>query len=226
MEKKDISPEVDKRLSDLKSRVLEISLAMSRSGMAPATWGNVSARDPESGLIVITPSGMPYEKLKPKDMCIVDATGAPVDCPWKPSTETPLHTVFYRGRPWIHGIVHTHSLYATAFACLGMEIPVVVATLASGVGGSVPCAPYTPSGTENFGEVALEAMGDRTAVLLGNHGVVACGTSVEDAYTVAELVENAARIYHYSLSLGRPNIIPPEEVGRIREKYLTKYGQK
>lgn len=214
------------RLYDLRKSVLEYALRMSRSGMAPATWGNVSARDPEAGLVAITPSGMQYESLRPEDICLVDLDGNHVDCPWKPSVETPLHLVFYRAKPWCNAVVHTHSLYATAFAALGREIPVVVATLASAVGGSVPCAPYTPSGTTHFGEVALEAMGDRTAVLLGNHGVVAVGTSLADAYTVAEVVENAAKIYHFALTVGQPNIIPEDEVSRIRSKYLTKYGQK
>lgn len=214
------------RLYDLRKDVLEYALRMSRSGMAPATWGNVSARDPETGLVAITPSGMPYESLRPEDICLVDLDGNHVDCPWKPSVETPLHLVFYRAKPWCNAVVHTHSLYATAFAALGREIPVVVATLASAVGGSVPCAPYTPSGTTHFGVVALQAMGDRTAVLLGNHGVVAVGTSLPDAYTVAEVVENAAKIYHYALCVGQPNTIPEDEVNRIRTKYLTKYGQK
>jgi len=217
---------VSERLYDLKKAVLETSLRMSRSGMAPATWGNVSARDPETGLVAITPSGMPYESLRPEDICLVDLEGNHVECPWKPSVETPLHLVFYRAKPWCNAVVHTHSLYATAFAALGMEIPVVVATLASAAGGSVRCAPYTVSGTTHFGEVALEAMGDRTAVLLGNHGVVALGTSLPDAYTVAEVVGNAAKIYHYARTIGKHHVIPEEEVTRIRAKYLTKYGQK
>jgi len=211
---------------DLKKQVLETSLTMSRSGMAPATWGNVSARDPETGLVVITPSGIPYDKLTPEDMCVVDVNENRVDCPWKPSTETPLHCVFYRAKPWCNAIVHTHSLYATAFAALGWEIPVVVATLASAVGGSVPCAPYTKSGDAHFGEVALKAMGDRTAVLLGNHGVVALGKDLADAYTVAEVVENAAKIYHFAKTVGEPNILSDEAVAAIRKKYLTIYGQK
>lgn len=214
------------KFHDLKKQVLEMSLKMSHSGMAPATWGNISARDPETGMVFITPSGMPYDSLRPEDICVVDVDGNHIDCPWKPSVETPLHCLFYRAKPSCKAVVHTHSLYATAFAALGKEIPVVVATLASAAGGSVRCAPYTTSGTEHFAQVALEAMGDRTAVLLGNHGVVAIGTSLQDAYTVAEVVENAAKIYHYALAVGNPNLIPDDEVERIRTKYLTKYGQK
>lgn len=211
---------------DLKKQVLETSLTMSRSGMAPSTWGNVSARDPVTGLVAITPSGIPYDQLTPEDMCVVDVHENQVDCPWKPSTETPMHCVFYRAKPWCHAIVHTHSLYATAFASLGWEIPVVVATLASTVGGSVPCAPYATPGDAHFGEVALQAMGERTAVLLGNHGVVALGKDLDDAYTVAETVENAAKIYHFAKAVGEPKILPDEDVAALRDKYLRKYGQK
>jgi len=214
------------KLTALREEVLGYSLKMSRSGMAPATWGNVSARDPESGIVAITPSGMEYETLTPEDICLVDLDGNKIDPKWKPSTETPLHLTFYRHRSDVNAIVHTHSIFATAFACANQEIPVVVATLASGVGGRVPVAPYQPSGTEEFGLGALKAMGDRTAVLLANHGVVAVGASLKDAYTVAELVENAAKIAVYARVLGEPWEIPADEARRIREKYLTKYGQK
>ncbi|NPV69241.1 MAG: class II aldolase/adducin family protein [Firmicutes bacterium] len=213
-------------LKALRERVLQVALKMSRSGMAPATWGNVSGRDPGTGLVVITPSGMPYEELSGDDMCVVDVNGAPVECRWKPSTETPLHCIFYRRKPGVWGIAHTHSLYATAFACAGREIPVVIATLGSAVGGAVSVAPYFPSGSEEFGGRALEAMGDRAAVLLGNHWVVATGSSVDEAYTVAEVVENAARIYAIAVGLGTPGVLGEGEVQRLRHKYLTIYGQK
>lgn len=214
------------RINRLKEEVLEYSLKMSRSGMCPATWGNISARDHESQLVVITPSGIPYERLKLSDLCVVDINGKQMDCKWKPSSEMPLHLMFYRNKNRVNGIVHTHSIYATAFAALQMEIPVIVATLASGVGGNVPCTPYSKSGNDEFAKLAVETMGDKTAVLLGNHGVVTVGKKLEDAYTVAELVENAAKIYSIALSAGKPNILSPEESIRIREKYLTKYGQK
>ncbi len=220
------SVELGKRIGELKEKVLEISLRMSRSGMCPATWGNVSGKDPESGLVVITPSGIPYEKIHPKDLCVVDLEGNMVDSKWKPSTELSTHLVFYRNKPWVNGVVHTHSIYATAFATLQKEIPVVVATLASGVGGSVPCTPYLPGGTEEFAKTAIETMGDRTGVLLGNHGVIGIGGSLEEAYTVVELIENAAKIYYIGLQIGEPNVLSENEIRKIREKYLTKYGQK
>lgn len=211
---------------NLKQTVLDFALKMSRSGMAPATWGNVSAIDRERGVVAITPSGMAYESLSPEDICLIDIQGNSIDKKWKPSTETPLHLVFYRNRPDIGAVVHTHSVYATAFASVGREIPVLIATLASGVGGRVPVAAYQPSGTEEFGTAALSAMGDRTAVLLANHGVVAVGKDLNDAYTVAELVENAAKIAILAWIIGEPAELPQEEVSRLRRKYLTKYGQK
>jgi L-ribulose-5-phosphate 4-epimerase len=213
-------------LDVLKQKVIDTALRMSNANMAPATWGNVSTRDPETGNIIITPSGMKYSELTIEDICVVDIDGNIVDGKWKPSTETPMHALFYRSKPEIRAIVHTHSLFATAFACVQKPIPVIIATLASGVGGAVPVAPYHSSGNVDFGRVALEAMGDKTAVLLGNHGVVATGKSLDDAYTVAELVENAAKMYVIANSIGTPLCLDNEEVCKIRQKYLTKYGQK
>ena len=210
----------------LKEKVIEIALRMARARMAPATWGNVSARDPASGHVFITPSGMPYHRLTAADICEVDEKGTRIGCRWKPSTEMPLHCIFYKNKPDVYGIVHTHSLFATAFACIGRPIPVTIATLASTVGGEVPIAPYHSSGSDDFGRNALLAMGDKTAVLLGNHGVVAVGKDLDDAYTVAEVVENAAKLYAIACGLGDPICLPQAEIRLIRTKYLTKYGQK
>lgn len=213
-------------LASLKTEVLTVAQKMSAAGMAPATWGNVSARHPSSGLVVITPSGMPYGELSADDMCVVDRDGTMVEGKWRPSVETPLHCLFYRGRPDVHGIVHTHSLYATAFACAGKPIPVIIATLASAAGGEVAVAPYATAGTDEFATLALGALGDRMAVLLANHGVVAVGRTLADAYTVAEVVENAAKIAAIAAGLGQPLSLPAAEVAKLRDHYLTVYGQK
>lgn len=211
------------RLESLREQVLEYSLKMSHEGLAPSTWGNVSALDPESGLMAITPSAIPYDQLTPADICLISLDGEHVECPHKPSTETPLHLVFYKGRPGTLAVVHTHSLYATAFAVAGQEIPCCITTQGSTVGGRVPCAPYTKSGTEEFGQIALDAMGDRQAVLLGNHGVVTIGSSLDEAYTAAIIVEAAAKIVSFSSAIGTPNELPETEVARLREKYLKVY---
>lgn len=213
-------------LAFLKAEVLAVAKQMSAAGMAPATWGNVSGRHPASGLVAITPSGMAYEGLAVDDICVVDREGNLVEGKWKPSVETPLHCLFYRGRPDVNGIVHTHSLYATAFACAGRPIPVIIATLASAAGGQVDVAPYATAGTDEFASLALAALGDRMAVLLANHGVVAVGRTLADAYTVAEVVENAAKICAIAAGLGQPQSLPAGEVAILREHYLTAYGQK
>lgn len=212
-------------LAALKASVLEAAKRMSASGMAPATWGNVSARHRESGLVLITPSGLAYDGLTADDICAVDLNGNLVEGKWKPSIETPLHCLFYRERPACGAVVHTHSLYATAFACVGRPIPVAIATLASAVGGEVAVAPYAAAGTAEFARAALAALGDRRAVLLANHGVAAIGASLAEAYTVAEVVENAAKICAIAAGLGQPVSLPAEEVRKIREHYLTVYGQ-
>lgn len=213
-------------LKDLRESVIEYALKVIDAGLISSTWGNISARDPESGLIAITPSGMEYRKLSPDDIVIVDKNGNIVDSKRKPSSETPMHALFYRERPEINGIVHTHSCYATAMSTLKKEIPVVLAELGACVGGLVKVAEYARGGTEEFGQAALRAIGDGTAVLQQNHGVLAIGKTLNDALFSAIVVEEAAKIYWLALQVGEPFILPDQEVKEIHEGFIKTYGQK
>lgn len=213
-------------LDVLKQKIIDTSQKMANAKMAPGTWGNISARDPNTGYIAITPSGMDYSKLKVEDICVIDINQNIIESKWKPSTETPLHALFYREKPEVSAIVHTHSIYATAFACAGKPIPAVIETLASVVGGSVPVAPYHLPGDEDFARNALKAMEDKAAVLLRNHGVVTVGKDLDEAYMIAEVVENAAKIYIAANSIGTPMCLDEKEIKALRQIYLTKYGQK
>ncbi|MCR4398893.1 MAG: class II aldolase/adducin family protein [Firmicutes bacterium] len=217
--------ERERRLAILREKVLEYSLRMSRSGMAPSTWGNISALDRGSGVVAITPSGMEYDSLTPSDICLLDLEGAAVEIGRKPSTETALHLAVYALKPEVGAVVHTHSVYATAFACARREIPVVNATLAAVVGGRVPVAPYAAPGTRELGLGAVNAMGGRPAVLLAAHGVLAVGSDLRAAYTVAEIVEDAARIACLAGMLGAQVELDAAETARIRTEYLRNYGQ-
>ncbi|NLI11294.1 class II aldolase/adducin family protein [Pelotomaculum propionicicum] len=213
-------------LKDLRESVIEYALKVIDAGLISSTWGNISARDPESGLIAITPSGMEYRKLSPDDIVIVNKNGNIVDSKRKPSSETPMHALFYRERPEINGIVHTHSCYATAMSTLKKEIPVVLAELGACVGGPVKVAEYARGGTEEFGQAALRAIGDGTAVLQQNHGVLAIGKTLNDALFSAIVVEEAAKIYWLALQVGEPFILPDQEVKEIHEGFIKTYGQK
>jgi len=213
-------------LKQLREEVIETALRVVKAGLVVSTWGNISGRDPESDLIAITPSGMEYDKLLPEDIVIVDKYGKIVDGERKPSSETPMHTMIYRERPEIYGIVHTHSWFATALSTLKREIPVILAELGSCVGGSVSVAEYARGGTEDFGKAALKAMGNKTAVLQQNHGVLAVGKSLGEAFATAAVVEDAAKVYWAAIQLGEPTVLPDEEVAVLNEIFYKSYGQK
>ena len=167
-------------LEKLKEELLQANLELPRNNLVAWTGGNVSARDHETGLVVIKPSGIRYEKLRSEDMVVVDLDGNIVEGTLKPSSDTASHLYIYRHRPDVGGIVHTHSRYATAFAALGKPIPCVLTAMADEFGGPIPCGRFALIGGEEIGKVVIESIGKSSAVLLKNHGVFTIGkTSIE-----------------------------------------------
>lgn len=212
-------------LLDVRKKVIETARKMLKYGLTTGTWGNISIRNNEI-LVAITPSGVDYETMIPEDVVIVDLTGKVIDGNLKPSSETPMHLAVYRERPDVQAIVHTHSPYASAFAVLGKEIPVVLAEMAFVVGGSVQVTPYCRPGSPDLGKETVRCLRDRAGVLLGNHGVVAIGRNVDEALTAAMVIEDGARIYQMAAVMGAPRLVPEDEVSILREQYLKNYGQK
>jgi L-ribulose-5-phosphate 4-epimerase len=199
---------------------------MMRDGLVKLTSGNVSGRVPDTNFFAITPSGMDYETMVPQDICILDMTGRVINGHRRPSTETPMHRLTYAGRSDVNGIVHTHSIYASAFACTGQNMPVISTELAALVGGTIRCAPYAKSGTEEFAETAVSTLGEMDlAVLFQNHGVMAVGRTLKEAYSVAIGLEEAAMIFHLAKQMGNPIIIPEEERNRMFIEFRRSYGQ-
>ncbi len=192
------------QLEAMRTKVLEVARKAYQERLMLLTMGNFSARDPETGLVAITPSGRPYETMTPADICLVTLDGEQVDCPHKPSFETPMHLYVYRNRPNVFGVVHTHSPHANAFGLVGRPIPPVLVTQLVYVRGTVPVAPYQQSGTEEFGRRALEVMGDGNVVVLGGHGILAVGPDLDTALSLAVYTEEGARVYFLALHLG-PN---------------------
>ena len=198
---------------DLKRRVCEANLALVRAGLVIQTFGNVSAVDRARGVMVIKPSGVPYDRMGPEQMVEVSlATGAVAEGGLRPSSDTPTHLELYRAWPDVEGIAHTHSLFATAWAQARREIPALGTTHADTFGGSVPCTrPLRKSEIEgayeaNTGRVILERF--RTlpplsypGVLVAHHGPFAWGNSVEEAVRHAEILEYLARLASESLRL-------------------------
>lgn len=210
---------------DIRKQVIEIARQMLKYGLTVGTWGNISIRNDEM-LVAITPSGVDYELMTPEDVVVVDLSGKVVDGNLKPSSELPMHLAVYRERKDVQAIVHTHSPYASAFAVLGQEIPVVLAEMASVVGGSVLVTPYSQPGTPDVGRDVVRCLKDRQGVLLGNHGVVAIGSNVDEALMTALVIEDGARIYQLAKTLGEPRTIPADETRLLRQQYMKHYGQK
>lgn len=210
---------------DIRKQVIETARQMLKYGLTVGTWGNISIRNNEM-LVAITPSGVDYQSMIPEDVVVVDLAGKVVDGNLKPSSELPMHLAVYRERKDVQAIVHTHSPYASAFAVLGQEIPVVLAEMASVVGGSVLVTPYSRPGTLDVGRDVVRCLQDRQGVLLGNHGVVAIGSDVDEALMIALVIEDGARIYQLAKTLGEPRTIPEDETRLLREQYRKHYGQK
>jgi len=212
-------------LEALREELCRLHLELPKNDLVAWTSGNVSARDPESGYVVIKPSGIKYEEMAPAHMVVVTVDGELVEGDLKPSSDTASHLYIYRQRPDINGIVHTHSAYATAFAALGRPIPVYLTAIADEFGGPIPCAGFALIGGEEIGQVVVEAIGQSPAVLLKNHGVFTVGPTAEAALKAAVMVEDNARTVWIALQIGTPDEISPEDVARLHHRYTHVYGQ-
>jgi L-ribulose-5-phosphate 4-epimerase len=212
-------------LDDLRLRVHRQNLELPRNGLVAGTSGNVSGRDPESRRIVIKPSGVAYEELSPADLVVLDEVGTVVEGTLRPSSDTLSHLVIYREMPAVHGVVHTHSTFATAFAAVGRPIPPCLTAIADEFGGAIPCGGYAPVGWEEIGLAVVDGIGSSPAILMRNHGVFAVGPTVEAAVKTAVMVEDAARTVFHALQLGTPIELSSDEIARARRRYLADYGQ-
>ncbi|WP_434632058.1 L-ribulose-5-phosphate 4-epimerase [Thermoanaerobacterium thermosaccharolyticum] len=212
-------------LEELKQRVYKMNMMLPKNNLVTMTSGNVSGRDPDTGLVVIKPSGVLYDDMTPDDMVVVDLNGNVVEGKLKPSVDTATHLYVYKHRSDVNGIVHTHSPYATSFAALGRSIPVYLTAIADEFGCAIPVGPYAKIGGEEIGKAIVEHIGDSPAILMKNHGVFTIGNTPEAALKAAVMVEDTAKTVHLALLLGTPDVIPDEEVKRAHERYLTKYGQ-
>ena len=202
-------------LEQLRSQVLQVALETDRQNLCRGTSGNISARDPESGLVCVTPSSIPYDRLGPDGITVVDVNGNIVEGTYKPSSETPMHTAIYRARPDVNGVVHTHSVYATTFAILNRELPAVVITLV--MMAPVPVVPFKMPGSRELADAVASAMaGGRPAVLLQSHGAIVGAQTVEAALGMAVYLEEGAQMALLALQAGGLNSIPESAVAAMR----------
>ncbi len=213
-------------LPELRAEVVRFAKKMYDSQLVHATQGNLSARDPESGLICITPSGADYQLLTAEDIVVVDEQARVVEGKWKPSVETPLHTLVLRHRHDINCVMHTHSPYASAFGVVYQRFPMILAESALCLGDEVPIAPYQISGTPEFAELVVNTLGTHSAIIWGNHGVMVVGVNLALTFSTAHALEDSAKVYAIARQIGTPVELPAEEMAKLHSFWVNNYGQK
>ncbi len=215
-------------LQELREEVCLLHAELPRNALVAWTSGNISARDPASGLVVIKPSGVRFEDLTPASMVVTDLQGQAVEGDLAPSSDTASHCYIYRHMPDVNGVVHTHSRYATAFALVGEPIPCVTTAMADEFGGEIPCAGFCLIGGEDIGKLVVDALRDHRspAALLQNHGVFTIGKNAEDAVKAAVMTEDNAAIVWTARQLGQVIPISQAEIDSLHERYQNVYGQR
>lgn len=214
-------------LERLKEELVQLHLELPKNSLVAWSSGNISARDPETNLVVIKPSGVRFEHLAPKNMVVVDIEGNVVEGDYKASSDTISHCYIYRQMPEVYGVVHTHSRYATAFAVVGRSIPCHTTAMGDEFGGEIPCGGFALVGGEEIGERVVEALADSRSpsCLLVNHGVFAVGPSAEKAVKAAIMTEDNAAIMVLAYQLGDPIPIADKDIDSLYDRYQNVYGQ-
>lgn len=220
-------------LASLRDAVLQANLELSRSGLALYTFGNASAIERSSGLVVIKPSGVPYEELRPEDLVVTDLDGRIVEGALRPSSDLPTHLVLYRAFPALGGIVHTHSHYATVWAQAGREIPCMGTTHADYFRGPVPITlPMEPAEIaanyeENTGHAIVRRFGnldptEMPAALVASHASFCWGATVSDAVHTAALLETVAHMAYDTATMNPATAAISSSL--LDKHFLRKHG--
>jgi len=201
----------------LRTSLLQTSRRMVDLGLNRGTAGNASVRCDEN--ILITPSALPVAEMTDQDLVLIANDGKILQGR-KPSSEWRFHCDILNARPEIGAVLHMHSTYATTMACLGKDVPAVHYHIAIAGGDTIRCTPYTIFGEQNLSDLALEALHDRKACLLGNHGMIALGKDLNDALSVAQEVEYLCEIYWRALSVGEPKILTAQQMHEVKAKFV------
>lgn len=206
-----------------RQQLIATAIELNTSGINQGTSGNVSVRVDEG--LLITPSGMACPSLTPEDIVLMDLEGQTSSprSPRLPSSEWRFHVDIYQQRNDVQAIVHTHSVYATALACLEKSIPAFHYMVAMAGGKDIRCAPYATYGTQTLSDFALAALDNRKACLLSHHGVIATGADLQRAFALASEVETLAQQYIAALSVGEPTILSDKEMEIVVDKF-SNYG--
>lgn len=201
----------------LREQLLATSQRLVELGLNRGTAGNASIR--HGAGMLITPSALPVAEMTTDSMVRMDMEGKVLQG-GKPSSEWRFHRDIFVARPEIGAVLHMHSTFATTIACLGKDVPAVHYHIAIAGGDSIRCTPYTIFGEQNLSDLALEALHDRKACLLGNHGMIALGNDLADALSVAQEVEYLCEIYWRTLQAGTPQILTAQQMHAVKEKFV------
>lgn len=200
---------------EVRAAIVDACQRLEAQGLVAGASGNVSVRLPPSEgreLVAITPSRVPYRLLRPEQVLVIDFEGEPVEGEGVPSSETLTHLAAYRARPDVGSVIHTHSVYASALAVAGQELPALLDEQVVALGGPVRVAQYGMAASEELARHAVEALGHRQAVLLRNHGVLGVGRDLEEALDVVTLVERVAKVYVLACLFGQPEPLPAKVI--------------
>ncbi len=210
-------------MSPLRQHVIDTCLALEARGLNQGTSGNVSVRDEAGTGFYLTPSGLAYDAMTPDDIVHVDLDNGAVIGSRLPSSELPFHLALHRARSDARAIVHTHSLHATAVACLRRDLPAVHYLVGLFGGSQVRCAPYATFGTAELSAHVVTALAGRRAALMANHGLVVIGRDLDQAFALTHEAETLAKLYLQALAAGEPHILPDDEMERVVERFRD-YG--
>jgi L-ribulose-5-phosphate 4-epimerase len=212
-------------LETIKTEVCRLNCELPENNLVVWTGGNVSVRDPETGYVVIKPSGVKFGDLLPEQMIVVDLDGNKIEGDLNASSDTASHLYIYQHMPDVNGVVHTHSNYATAFAALGRPIPPVLTGIGDEFGGPIPCGGFALIGGEEIGKIVVETIGSSPACLLKNHGVFTVGPTGDKALKAAVMAEDSAKTVWIALQMGTPEEISEEDLAKLHDRYTNVYGQ-
>lgn len=209
-------------LKEERTNIVEMGRRILREGFTRGTGGNLSIYNPKEGLFAITPSGIPYEAIEIEDICILDLEGNLIEGNI-PSSELEMHRLVYKNRDDIRSLIHAHTVYSTAVGLVADSLPSVHYMIGL-AGNDVRVASYAIYGSRELAQNALEAMEDRLAVLLKNHGILVGGCDLNYCLNALEEIEYVARLYMLAKSVGEPKVLSNDEMDMVREKFKG-YGK-